>query len=151
MTNDRIPTGVRVAPGSVSATRVGDRTFEGRNDRGSIVLIGPTSVDGAFTPGELLKAALAGCAGMSADSVIARRLGDDFTATYWAHGTSDEAENRYKAIDEEIVIDGLDEMSVEDRAKLINLIERSIEKSCTVARSVGSAIDLSTTINGTEV
>ena len=101
------------------------------------MLIGPAAVDGAFTPGELLKAALAGCAGMSADSVIARRLGDDFTATYWAHGTSDEAENRYKAIDEEIVIDGLDEMSIEDRARLISLIERSIEKSCTVARSVG--------------
>lgn len=151
MTNDRVPTGVRVAPGSVSATRIGARTFEARNERGATVLVGPTTVDGAFTPGELLKAALAGCAGMSADAVVARRLGDDFTATYWAHGQSSEEDNRYHAIDEEIVIDGLDALTGEEREKLLGLIVRSIEKSCTVKRSVEGSIDVTTTIDGTAV
>src|SRR4051812_761398 len=131
MMNDKVPTGVRVAPGSVSATRVGDRTFEGRNERGATVLIGPASVDGAFTPGELLKAALAGCAGMSADRVLSRRLGADFAATYWSHGHSHD-DNRYDSIDEEIVIDQLDTLSPEEQEKILHLVVRTIEVACTV-------------------
>jgi uncharacterized OsmC-like protein len=140
-----------MASGSVSATRVGERTFEGRNARGGVVAIGPEEVHGTFTPGELLKLALAACAGMSADRLTARRLGEDFEATYWAHGTSESATNRYTTIDEEAVIDGLRAMSPEERTKTIGLIARAIDRGCTVARSVEDAIDLTMTIDGTPV
>ncbi|MGW9630823.1 OsmC family protein [Agromyces sp. NPDC055520] len=139
----------RIGPGSVSVTRTGNRTFEGMNERGSTVSIGPVEAEGHFTPGELLKLALAGCAGMSADRVAARRLGDDFAMTVWAHGTSD-SENRYSHIDEELLLD-LSALDEGERAKLIELMVKSIDRACTVARSVHGSIDLETTIDGTPV
>ena len=139
----------RIGPGSVSVTRTGGRTFEGMNERGSTVLIGPAEAEGHFTPGELLKLALAGCAGMSADRVTARRLGDDFAMTVWAHGTSD-ADNRYSHVDEELLLD-LSSLDDAERAKLIELMVKSIDRACTVARSVHGSIDLETTIDGTPV
>ncbi|MEJ3404446.1 OsmC family protein [Rathayibacter sp. YIM 133350] len=144
---DELLAGQRTAHGSVSAKRTGERTFEGRNERGATVRIGPEDAPDAFTPGELLKVALAACAGMSSDRVIARRLGEDFSATFWAHGVSDPATNRYSAIDEEIVLAGLDAMAEQDRAKLLDLIHRSIDKGCTVARSVEGSIDLTSTVS----
>ena len=54
----------RIGPGSVSVTRTGGRTYEGLNERGATVRIGGSELEGEhFTPGELLKIALIGCAG----------------------------------------------------------------------------------------
>lgn len=137
----------RSGPASVSATRTGARTYIGRNARGSEVLIGPAETPGHFTPGELLKLALAGCAGMSSDRVTARRLGEDFGSTIWAHGESDPVEDRYFSIDEEILL-GLDEMSDAEKQKLLVVIGKAIEASCTIARSVGGSIELNKSVNG---
>jgi uncharacterized OsmC-like protein len=139
----------RIAPGSVSVTRTGTRTFEGLNERGSTVLIGPVEAAGHFTPGELLKLALVACAGMSADRVAARRLGDDFAMTVWAHGSSKDG-NRYRRIDEELLVD-LSGLEPDERAKLLEIMVKAIERGCTVARSVEGSIELTTTIDGTEV
>lgn len=139
----------RIGPGSVSVARTGERTFEGMNERGSTVRIGPAEAEGHFTPGELLKLALAGCAGMSADRVAARRLGDDFAMTVWAHGTSD-SENRYSRVDEELLLD-LSSLDEAERTKLIEIMVKAIDRGCTVARSVHGSIDLETTIDGTAV
>ncbi|MBB2996812.1 OsmC family protein [Paeniglutamicibacter cryotolerans] len=136
----------RSGPASVSATRTGARTYIGRNARGSQVLIGPTDAPGHFTPGELLKLALAGCAGMSSDRVTARRLGEDFASTIWAHGESDPAEDRYFAIDEEVLLE-LNELSEADKQKLLVVIGKAIAASCTIARSVGGSIELNKSIN----
>ena len=147
MTISPLPPAERIGIGSVSATRTGTRTYEGRNSRDATVLIGPVSAPGHFTPGELLKIALAGCAGMSADSVIARRLGDDFQSVVWAHGTSDPEENLYFAIDEEMLLD-LSELDAAEQSKLAVIIGKAIERSCTVARSVQDSIMLTKTMNG---
>jgi uncharacterized OsmC-like protein len=138
-----------IRPGSVSVTRTGSRTYEGMNERGSTVRIGPVEAEGHFTPGELLKLALAGCAGMSADKVAARRLGDDFEMTVWAHGTS-EPDNRYDRVEEELLVD-LSMLDAAERAKLIEIMVKAIDRACTVARSVHGSIDLATTIDGTPV
>ncbi|MGX5696862.1 OsmC family protein [Agromyces soli] len=136
-------------PGSVSATRIAPRRYEGRNARGATVAIGGAELDGVhFTPGELLKLALAGCVGLSTDRVASRRLGDDYGITVWAHGVSDEASNRYERIGEELVLD-LSALDEGERAKLLDIMMRSIEKACTVGRSVEGAIDVHTTIDGT--
>ena len=139
----------RIGPGSVSVARTGTRTFEGMNERGSTLLIGPREAEVHFTPGELLKLALAGCAGMSADGVAAVRLGDDFEMTVWAHGTS-KAENRYTRVDEELLVD-LSVLDDAERTKLIELMVKAIDRRCTVARSVHGCIELETTIDGTPV
>ena len=140
----------RIAPGSVSVTRVAPRRYEGLNERGATVTIGGEELEGEhFTPGELLKIALVGCAGLSADTVAARRLGDDFAMTIWAHGRSNE-ENRYRRIDEEILVD-LSVLDPEDREKLIRIMDKAIERGCTVARSIEDSVELHTTIDGVEV
>jgi len=144
MTDTSLPQPQRRGPGSVSVRRTGTRTYEG-NARGITVQIGPADAPGHLTPGELFKLALAGCAGMSTDRVIARRLGDDYEATIWAHGTS-EPDDRYDAVDEEMLL-ALDALEPEDREKLLRLIRRSIDASCTIARSVHNSVALTTTVN----
>jgi uncharacterized OsmC-like protein len=141
----------RIGPGSVSVTRTGSRTYEGLNERGATVRIGGSELEGEhFTPGELLKIALIGCAGLSTDRVAARRLGDDYAITIWAHGVSDPESNRYTRIEEELLVD-LGGLDPSDRTKLIDIMERAIERGCTVARSVEDSIELDTTIDGTRV
>lgn len=140
----------RIGPGSVSVTRTGARTYEGMNERGSTVPIGPADAEGHFTPGELLKLALIACAGMSSDRVAARRLGDDYAITIWAHGRSDHDENRYRRIDEELLVD-LSGLEPDERTKLVAIMEKAIERGCTVARSIEGSVELRTTIDGVAV
>ncbi|MFC6356861.1 OsmC family protein [Luethyella okanaganae] len=147
MTDSRLAAPHRAGPGSVSATRTGNRTYEGRNEQGDTVLIGPAGTPGHFSPGELFKLALAGCAGMSSDRVISRRLGDDYEGIVWAHGTSDEKADRYFAVDEEILLD-LETLGESERATLATIIGKAIDASCTIARSVRDSVELSTTVNG---
>ena len=141
----------RIAPGSVSVTRIAPRRYEGLNERGATVQIGGSELEGEhFTPGELLKLALAGCVGLSVDRVAARRLGDDYAMTVWAHGRSDQESNRYQQVDEEVIVD-LSVLDAADREKLVGIMARAIEKGCTVGRSVEGAIDVGTAIDGTRV
>lgn len=138
----------RIGRGSVSVTRTGPRLYEGLNERGAIVRIGGDELEGEhFSPGELLKLALIGCAGLSTDRVAARRLGDDYAITIWAHGMSDPETNRYTRVEEELLVD-LGGLEASDRTKLIEIMARAIERGCTVARSVEGSIDLDTTIDG---
>ncbi|GAA1787015.1 OsmC family protein [Agromyces lapidis] len=138
----------RIGPGSVSVTRTGPRSYEGLNERGATVRIGGDELEGEhFSPGELLKLALIGCAGLSTDRVAARRLGDDYAITIWAHGMSDPESNRYTRVDEELLVD-LGGLEASDRTKLIEIMARAIERGCTVARSVEDSIELDTTIDG---
>jgi uncharacterized OsmC-like protein len=141
----------RIGPGSVSVTRVAPRRYQGLNERGATVAIGGAELEGEhFTPGELLKLALAGCVGLSVDRVTARRLGEEFAMTVWAHGRSDGESNRYQQITEEVVID-LSVLEADERAKLVGIMARAIERGCTVGRSVEGAIDVDTEIDGTRV
>ena len=141
----------RIGPGSVSVARIGPRRYEGLNEKGATVQIGGAELEGEhFTPGELLKLALAGCVGLSVDRVAARRLGDDFEMTVWAHGSSDDESNRYQQIAEEVLVD-LSMLEPEDREKLVGIMARAIAKGCTVGRSVEGAIDVGTEIDGTQV
>ncbi|MCS6710744.1 OsmC family protein [Brachybacterium sp. EF45031] len=131
--------------GSVWADRVGERQFVGRNQRGVEIPIGKG--EGQISPGELLKLALIGCAGMSADLSIGRRLGEDFRMRLFVHGESDPATNRYLALDEEMLLD-LDGLSAEDLAQLQTVVNKAIERGCTVERTVAPGTPVSHTIVG---
>lgn len=123
--------------------RTGTRTYTGYSSRGAQVRIGPVEAGAVFTPGELLKIALAGCTGMSADAPLARRLGDDVPVTVRVSGTSDPEEERYFDIHEQLVVDlsGLDETA---RQRLRLVVERAVEARCTVARTLihGTAVHM---------
>jgi uncharacterized OsmC-like protein len=121
--------------------RTGVRRYTGRSARGAKVLIGSEDVDGVFTPGELLKIALAACSGMSSDHPLRTRLGDDYQATIRVSGAADREQERYPLIAENLEVD-LSDLSEEERRKLLVIVERSIDKVCTVGRTLKTGTEV---------
>ncbi|MEN5074420.1 osmotically inducible protein OsmC [Isoptericola cucumis] len=115
--------------------RTGSRTYRGYSARGASVEVGPVEAGAVFTPGELLKIALAACAGMSSDTKFARVLGDDYRTTIRVEDPKDLDEDRYPVLTERFEIDlsGLDEAA---RNKTLLLAQRSIDRACTVGRTL---------------
>ncbi|PMC75385.1 OsmC family protein [Brachybacterium sp. UMB0905] len=137
--DDRFELPEDFGPGSVWADRTGHRTLMGRNQRGVEIPIGHG--EGQINPGELLKLALIGCAGMSADNAIARRLGQQVDLRLWAHGTADEELNRYERIVEELQLP-LEGLSEEQVQALGTVIQRAIVAGCTVERTVVPGVEV---------
>jgi len=126
--------------------RIGTRRYVGHNSRGAQVLVGPAAAGAVFTPGELMKIALAGCSGMSADSALARRLGDDAGVSVHVSGPSDPAEVRYPALHEELVVD-LSGLSPDEQARVETIVRRAIDRSCTVGRTLRQSTSVELTIS----
>lgn len=121
--------------------RTGVRRYTGRSTRGAEVLVGSEDVDGVFTPGELMKIALAACSGMSSDQPMRRRLGDDYRATIRVSGPADRDQERYPLLQEVLEAD-LSGLSDEDRARLLTVIERAIDQVCTVGRTLKTGTEV---------
>lgn len=121
--------------------RTGIRRYTGRSDRGAQVLIGSATDEGVFTPGELLKIALAGCAGLSSDQPLARRLGDDYPAVIRVSGDADRDQERYPLLQEKLEVD-LSGLSAEDRDRLLLVVTRAIDQVCTVGRTLKSGTEI---------
>lgn len=121
--------------------RTGVRRYVGRSSRGAEVLVGSEDVEGVFTPGELMKIALAACSGMSSDQPLRRRLGDDYPATIRVSGPADREQERYPLLEEKLEIDvsGLSESEV---ARLMTVVERAIDQVCTVGRTLKSGTEV---------
>ncbi|MGA9872289.1 MAG: OsmC family protein [Rhodococcus sp. (in: high G+C Gram-positive bacteria)] len=130
-------------PTTLWVERTGTRRYTGRSSRGAEVLIGSESVDGVFTPGELLEIALAACTGMSSDLPLSRRLGDDYDATVEVSGTADRENERYPELAEVLRVD-LSALDPEAQQRLLTVVERAIDKVCTVGRTLkaGTTITL---------
>jgi uncharacterized OsmC-like protein len=122
--------------------RTGTRRYTGHSSRGAQVLIGSEDVDGVFTPGELLKIALAACSGMSSDQPLARRLGDDYQATVRVFGLADRQQERYPQLEEtlELNLSGLTE---EEAERLRIVVNRAVDQVCTVGRTLKSGAEVS--------
>ncbi|KQU34838.1 OsmC family protein [Rhodococcus sp. BP-349] len=123
--------------------RTGTRRYTGKSSRGAEVLIGSEDVEGVFTPGELLKIALAACTGMSSDRPLARRLGDDYDATVRVSGVADRDEERYPRLEEVLTVD-LSALDPEARERLLTVVTKAVDKVCTVGRTLkaGTEVDL---------
>ena len=121
--------------------RTGVRRYVGRSSRGAEVLVGSEDVEGVFTPGELMKIALAACSGMSSDQPLRRRLGDDYPATIRVSGPPDREQERYPLLEEKLEIDvsGLSESEV---ARLLTVVERAIDQVCTVGRTLKAGTEV---------
>lgn len=122
--------------------RTGTRRYTGYSSRGAQVLIGSEDVDGVFTPGELLKIALAACSGMSSDLPLARRLGDDYKAVIKVSGAADREQERYPLLEEAMELD-LSGLTDDERERLLVVVNRAIDQVCTVGRTLKSG----TTVN----
>ena len=121
--------------------RTGTRTYTGFSARGAQVSIGPASEGAVFTPGELLKIALAACAGMSTDRTFARRLGDDYAVTIHVEGAKLLEEERYPKITGTYDID-LTSLDDDARDRLVTVAARAIDKACTVGRTVKAGAEV---------
>jgi uncharacterized OsmC-like protein len=127
--------------------RTGARRYVGHSSRGARVEIGDISYDEAFTPGELLKIALAGCSGLSADAAMSRRLGDDVDVTIEVGGLSNEAEDRYPVLTERLVVD-LSGLEPDARDRLLTVMHRAIDQHCTVGRTLQAGAQVELTVVG---
>ena len=121
--------------------RTGVRRYTGRSSRGAEVLIGSETDEGVFTPGELLKIALAGCSGLSSDQPLRRRLGDDYNAVIRVSGPADRDEERYPRLAETLEID-LSGLSAEERDRLLVVVARAIDQVCTVGRTLKAGAEI---------
>ena len=122
--------------------RTGTRRYTGYSSRGAQVLVGSEDVDGVFTPGELLKIALAACSGMSSDLPLARRLGDDYQAVVKVSGAADREQERYPLLEETLELD-LSGLADTEKERLLVVVNRAIDQVCTVGRTLKSG----TTVN----
>ncbi|ATG51891.1 osmotically inducible protein C [Brachybacterium vulturis] len=145
--DDRFELPGNFGPGSVWADRTGERTLKGCNQRGVEIPIGHG--EGEISPGELLKLALIGCAGMSSDANLSRRLGEDHDMRLWAHGTSDDEQNRYLTIAEEVQLP-LEGLTAQEIAAVVTVFGRAVAAGCTVERTVAGGAEVTHRVLGTE-
>ena len=122
------------------------RRYTGRSTRGAEVLVGSEDVEGVFTPGELMKIALAACSGMSSDQPLRRRLGDDYPATIRVSGPVDREQERYPLLAEVLEVD-LSGLGDDEKARLLTVVERAIDQVCTVGRTLKSGTEVTFEVN----
>lgn len=121
--------------------RTGARRYTGRSSRGAEVFVGGEDVDGVFTPGELLKIALAACSGMASDVPLQRRLGEQYRTTIRVSGDADREQERYPLLEERMQLD-LSGLSEQERARVLTVVERAIDQVCTVGRTLKSGTEV---------
>ena len=117
--------------------RTGVRSYTGRSSRGAAVLVGNEDVEGVFTPGELMKIALAACSAMASDAPLQRRLGDGYRASIVVSGAADREQERYPHLEERMQLD-LSGLSDDEVARVLTVVERAIDQVCTVGRTLKS-------------
>lgn len=115
--------------------RVGDKTYIGRNERGAEVRIGPADDDGVFSPGELLKVALAACCTMSAERPVLRRLGTQAPISAGVASVKAPGQNRYATLLTELVLP-IQGLPPEEQAQYEAIARRAVETGCTVGRTL---------------
>jgi uncharacterized OsmC-like protein len=139
--------GTQIAPGrkelmtQLWVERTGTRRYTGHSSRGAEVLVGSEDVDGVFTPGELLKIALAACSGLSSDGPLAHRLGDDYEAIIRVSGAADRDQEVYPLLAETLELD-LSGLSAEEKERLVVVVNRAIDLVCTVGRTLKAGTEV---------
>jgi uncharacterized OsmC-like protein len=121
--------------------RTGVRRFTGRSSRGAEVFVGNEDVEGVFTPGELMKIALAACSGMASDAPLQRRLGEDYQTTIRVSGAADRDQERYPLLEERMELD-LSGLSEDEAARVLTVVARAIDQVCSVGRTLKSGTEV---------
>lgn len=131
----------------VEVHRTGDHRYTASNDRGASVEIGTDGVADTFTPGELLLAAIAGCSGLTGENLLTRRLGQSAEVAVHADRTKDpEDPKKFASVQVSFDVDLSAVGDEAERNKLLDAVERAIERSCTVSRSVQESTPIDLTL-----
>ena len=133
------------ADDTVRVDRIGPEHYAGHNGRAAAIPIGLAGVDGRFSPTELLRIALAGCAGLAADHLLTRRLGERADVRITVHGNVDPAERRLAELDSTLTLDlsGLDDAA---RDQLRTVVTRAVHRYCTVGRTLDHGAPVPVTV-----
>ena len=115
--------------------RTGSRRYSGYSSRGAQVLVGSEDVEGVFTPGELLKIALAACSG------------DDYKAVVRVSGAADREQERYPLLEETLELD-LSGLSDDEKERVRVVVNRAIDLVCTVGRTLKSGTEVNFEVAG---
>jgi uncharacterized OsmC-like protein len=115
--------------------RTAAHRYTGHNGRATPVPIAMAGVDGCFSPTELLRLALAGCAGLSAEHVLTRRLGEHADVRIAVDADHDRTERRFAGLTSTMILDlsGLDPRA---REQLSTVVTRAVHRYCTVGRTL---------------
>ena len=112
-----------------------DGSWDGFSEDGAHVKFGKGT--GLFSPGDLMKIALAACGALSSQFAIEHALGEGNGAKITVDGKYDADEDRYLSLEEHVSVDAVEaKLSEEDVAKLEEGIRRHIEKACTVMHTI---------------
>lgn len=131
----------------VEVRRTGDHSYTATNGRGGSVQIGTDGVPDSFTPGELLLAAIAGCSGLTGENLLTRRIGDSAEVTVYADRTkAPEDPKKFASVQVSFDVDLSSIADEGERGKLLDAVERAIERSCTVSRSVQESTPITLTL-----
>ena len=130
----------------VEIRRDGSHRFTARNDRGGEVAIGRDDAPEAFTPGELLLAAIAGCSAVTTENLLVRRVGEE--AEFAVHADRDkdpEDPHKFSSVRVSFDVDLSAIQDAHERDRVVDAAERAVARFCTVSRSVeeGTPIHLS--------
>lgn len=117
----------------LSLERVGTRQYVARNQRGAEVLVGDGP--GRFSPGDLLKIALAGCNAMTSDVRLGGALGEDFKQMIFVSGVHDPEEDRFTSFQVELVQD-MSSLDEQQKADVLRRAERAVERNCTIGHTL---------------
>ncbi|QUQ68508.1 OsmC family protein [Kutzneria sp. CA-103260] len=117
---------------SVTVQRIGEGRFVATTADGATVEIGG---DG-FSAVQLLEAALAACAAMTAEQLITRRGGDSFTVT----ASGEQAAHELRSVD--IAFD------LPADEPLATIVPRAVARECKVSRTVEHGAPVTVRLNG---
>jgi uncharacterized OsmC-like protein len=78
---------------------------------------------------------------------LARRLGTDVPVTIHVAGPRRSQDERYPALHEELVVD-LSSLEPAERDRVVTVIRRSIDRHCTVGRTLEHSTSVELTVNG---
>ena len=113
-----------------------DGSWDAFSDDGAHIKFGKGR--GQFTPGDLMKVALAGCAALSSQFAVEHTLGDGKGAKIVVDGTYDADTDAYIGFDEQVVIDATDAgLSDEDAEKTTDLVRAKCGGSVEVSHISG--------------
>jgi uncharacterized OsmC-like protein len=129
---------------TLEVQRDSEHEFIGRNERGAEVRIGRNGQAGSFSPAELLQIAAAGCSAVTAETLITRRVGEDskFRVEVSADRREGASELDAVHVNFDVALDGLDQAQ---REALATAVDRSIERLCTVSRTLKKGIPVDET------
>lgn len=82
---------------------------------------------------------------MSSDFPLSRRLGDNYEATIRVSGAADRENEVYPQLDEVLELD-LSELDADAQERLVTLVERSVDKVCTVGRTLKAGTKVTLTV-----